>query len=263
MMQYPAAAYPAARGPAYGRASAQPRAEEQFDVVQSRFAMRLFALLAIIAALTLVIHFGGRAIGRSLSTGGHSASTEVHRIVIGNNVLSVPENMIRFVNQRRDGMHQRLDLYMLFPQMTGYAPERRDWFNDQAPDRRLVFVSIDESQMSRDMSGRYDPIYSVITNPAGETAPSGLERHAFLASSGYSNEELLVGPAEPGGSRFVVRCLSGPDASLTLSACERDIHVGDHLSLTYRFPRSMLGEWRTLEANIRGFANTVIAAPGS
>ena len=263
MSQSQAAAFQAgaARTPVRRPAIAVAEPEPRMEVVRSHFVVRLFIALGIIMALTLIIHVGGRSIGHSLTTGGHSASTQMHQVIIGNNLLAIPENTIRFANQRRSGTHHRIDLYALYPQMTGYTAETRAWFNDQAPDRRLVFMSIDERQMSRDMSGRFAPIYSVITEPTGETTPSGLSRHVFKPSSGYSNEELLVGPVESGQPRFVVRCLTGNDAAMALSACERDIHLGDDLSLTYRFPRSMLGEWRALEAAVRGFATSAMATP--
>ncbi|MCB0058062.1 MAG: hypothetical protein KDE45_13590, partial [Caldilineaceae bacterium] len=212
-----------ARAPVRRPATTVVEPEPHVDVVRSHFAMRLFGIIGAIMVLTLLIHLGGRAIGHSLSTGGHSASRKVHSIVIGANMLSVPENMIRFANQRRSGIHNRIDLYALYPKMTGYTSDTRAWFNDQAPDRRLVFMSIDERQMSRDMSGRFGPIYSIITQPTGEATPSGLTRYAFKPSSGYSNEELLVGPEESGQPRFVVRCLTGNDSAMALSACERDI----------------------------------------
>ena len=144
--------------------------------------------------------------------------------------------------------------------MSGYTTETRAWFNNQAPDQRLVFITIDERQMSRDMSGRYEPIYALLTTPAGKTE-SGLDRRTFLPSSGYTNEALMVARDDLGGPRFVARCLAGGDAVKAVAACERDIHVGDNLSLTYRFPRSMLDDWRALDATMHGFANAIIATP--
>ena len=37
----------------------------------------------------------------------------------------------------------------------------------------------------------------------------------------------------------MARCLSGPSAEESLAPCERDIHVGDDLSLSYRFPTEL------------------------
>jgi hypothetical protein len=229
-----------------------------------RFAIRLLMALAALAVVTVAIHVGGRFAGKALARGGHTTNTQTYSITIGDNLLAAPANMIRFKNQRYSGVQERLDLYFLFPSMTGYTNETRDWFNDlKTDDRQLVFVGIGERQMSRDMSGRFEPIYATITRPSGAAPEFGLESYEFLASAGYGNDTLLVGPAEDGKSRYVVRCLDGEDAAVALTACERDIHVGDNLSLTYRFPKSMLGEWRVLETNIRAFALGVMAPPAS
>ena len=55
---------------------------------------------------------------------------------------------------------------------------------------------------------------------------------------------MLAVAAQPDGGAFVARCLVGESAAESLAPCERDIHVGDNLSLSYRFPTELLGDWR-------------------
>ena len=61
---------------------------------------------------------------------------------------------------------------------------------------------------------------------------------------------MLVVADRPGKDPFVARCLSGPSAAESLAPCERDIQVGDDLSLTYRFPQELLAGWPALDAAI-------------
>lgn len=56
----------------------------------------------------------------------------------------------------------------------------------------------------------------------------------------------------------MARCLSGASIAESLAPCERDIHVGDNLSLSYRFPGELLGEWRALDAAIRDKAAVML-----
>lgn len=247
---------------ANGRQPSAPAPVAGDDGRTNRLALRMFLALVALAGLTLAVHAGGRFAGTVLARGGHTASTETYSVTMGNDLLAITANMIRFKSQRRSGEQERLDLYMLFPGSEGYSEVRKEWFNDRVQgDRRLVFVTIDERQMSRDMSGRLQPIYAAITVPAGDSTESGLERRTFRPDAGYANEILLVGPQETGNERYVVRCLDGPEAAAAMTACERDIHVGANLSLTYRFPRSMLPQWQALEAEIRAFAISAISAP--
>ncbi len=70
--------------------------------------------------------------------------------------------------------------------------------------------------------------------------------------------ELLAVAARPGKEPFVARCLSGPSAEESLAPCERDIHVGDDLSLSYRFPAELLNDWQALDQAIMGQARKMI-----
>ncbi len=90
--------------------------------------------------------------------------------------------------------------------------------------------------MSRDMSGRLEPIYSAMLVRPGKAGPGGTTLYAFNEKSGYLNEVLAVA-IRPDGETFVARCLVGESAAESLAPCERDVHVGDNLSLSYRFPQ--------------------------
>jgi hypothetical protein len=136
---------------------------------------------------------------------------------------------------------------MRWPDMEGYSTAARDDFNNVGGTRRILFVSIEEQTMSRDMSGRYVPIYSSLIAQPGKPGPAGTVIYDFIEKSGYLNEALAVA-VRPGMDPFVARCLTGANAAESLAPCERDIHIGTHLSLTYRFPRELLGEWPALES---------------
>ena len=175
---------------------------------------------------------------------------EFHEIVIGNNVIVVPANAIRFERARRDGMAPRIDLYLHWPDLNGYGEGVRNDFNHAGGSRRIIFVSIEERMMSRDMSGRLAPIYEQLIIKPGVPGPAGITLYGFNETSGYLNEVLAVAH-DAAGQPFVARCLNGPTAEESLAPCERDIQVGDNLSLSYRFPKHLLGNWRELEVAIR------------
>lgn len=221
----------------------------QFTVVDSVLMKRVFYAFAALAALSAAISLGGKWIGRSIAMAGYTDDTTIHEVVIGNNVVAVPANVIRFDQARRDGIASRLDLYLRYPEMDGYSDIARDDFNRTGPGKNIVFLSFERQIMSRDMSGRFAPIYSALIVPPGTSGPGGTTLYGFIEKSGYLNEVLAVGN-RPGKEPFVARCLSGPRAAQSLAPCERDIQVGDRLSLTYRFPRELLGNWQALDAAI-------------
>jgi hypothetical protein len=243
------------------QASALAPEQPALAAINSSFVMKVFWIFAVLALLSLGISFGGKWLGRSIALAGHTDDATPHEIVIGNNVISALANMIRFERQRRDGVAGRLDLYMRWPAFDGYSDAARDDFNHTRGSRNIVFLSFEERMMSRDMSGRLEPIYLPMLVRPGTDGPGGTTLYAFDEKSGYLNEVLAVA-AGTGGQPFVARCLSGDSAAESLAPCERDIHLGDNLSLSYRFPRELLGDWRKLDAAIRAKAMSMLKTAG-
>ncbi len=232
-------------------------ADASFVQVESRFFHRLFWVFATLAALSLIISFGGREIGKRLSMGGHTDDRTLHEVVIGNDVLSVSANHIRYPEQRRGGIAGRLDLYALWPAMDGFAEPTRAAFNNADPARQLIFLSFEPRTLSRDMSGRLDPIYRKMISGDGEALSNGLVRYRLPESAGFIDEYLFVGAAKP-GKMFVARCLDDARAGANLAGCDRDIHVGEDLVMMTRFPSSLLADWKVLDQKLDGFAATVV-----
>jgi hypothetical protein len=223
---------------------------DDIHAVNSRFTLRIFYAFAALALVSVAISVGGKMLGRTIAAAGQTEDATPHEIVIGRNTLAVPANMIRFDRQRRDGEATRLDLYVKWPQMTGYTNVDRDAFNNRNGSRDIVFMTIEEKMMSRDMSGRLEPIYRRLIELPGASGPAaGLRVYAFAPDSGYVDEQLVVGE-RAGHEPFVARCLTGRAGTESLAGCERDVHAGDELSVTYRFPEKMLQNWQALDAAV-------------
>lgn len=211
--------------------------------------LRVFLVFTALALVSVAISIGGKWAGRSIAMAGHTDLRTLHEVTIGTETLAVPANMIRFERARRDGTAERLDLYLRWPQLEGYTHEARAEFNHQNGRHSIIFASFEERMMSRDMSGRLQPVYQSLIEPTGRSGPGGLELHDFTDASGYRDELLVVGRHE-GARPFVARCLAGDAARDSIAPCERDVHLGKGLSLTYRFPASLAGQWRELDAAI-------------
>lgn len=227
---------------------AEATGTEQIRPIDSAFMLRVFYAFAVLALLSVAISLGGKWFGRSIAMAGHTDDTTIHEIVLGNDVLAVPANAIRFEAARRDGVAERLDLYLHWPDMSGYSAATAADFNRAGDDGRILFLRFEPRMMSRDMTGRYEPIYSRLVEPAGTPGPAGIAYHRFRDKAGYLDEVLAV--AQRPGGPFVARCLTGPSADTSFAPCERDLHVGDFLSLTYRFPLGLLARWETLDAAV-------------
>jgi hypothetical protein len=133
--------------------------------------------------------------------------------------------------------------------MGGYSATARSDFNHAGAEKKILFVSFEEQTMSRDMSGRFEPIYRSLIVEPGVPGQGGTTLYGFSEKSGYMNEVLAVAE-RAGQAPFVARCLSGLTADEELAPCERDVLIGDSLSLSYRFPRELLPGWRALDAAV-------------
>src|SRR3990170_4100125 len=123
----------------------------QLTVVDSKLMKRVFYVFAALAVLSVAISLGGKWFGRLIAMAGYTDDTTIHEVVIGNNVIAVPANVIRFDQARRDGIASRLDLYLRYPEMDGYSEAARDDFNHTGPSKSIIFLSFERQIMSRDM----------------------------------------------------------------------------------------------------------------
>jgi hypothetical protein len=163
--------------------------------------------------------------------------------------------MIRFESQRRGGTQSRLDLFLKWPELSGFRKaDERVFLGDRAGPG-LIFVSLEPRELRLDMSGRFEPLYSRLLEGAPVDVGNGLVRKALPRSMGFVDEDLFYEAASP--YPYAARCIR---AGSTAGApyCLRDIHVGRDLSLTYRFHVSMIEQWMDIEAAIRARAREML-----
>lgn len=234
----------------------------EIPLVSSGLVYRLTAGVAALAALTVAISVGGHWLGRNISLAGHTEKTKPVIVTIGEDTLRLSANTIRFPSERVNGEAERIDLYLTWPQMQGYSEAERLRFDDIAQSSSLIFLQLSQSTMSRDMSGRLEPIYSHLMEGDAFVGPHGLTAHHLRADAGYSGEVLLTAP-RAGEPDYVVRCILPASAdAATNGDCQRDVQVGKDLSVLYRFSSNELGDWQSMDAAVQAFVKArLVDAP--
>jgi len=240
------------------RASAPPQAD--LPLISDRFLLRLTCAAILLIAITLAISIGGRWLGQHMALGGHSESGTILDVTIGEDTLQIPENTIRFAEQRHSGPAERVDLYLTWPGMMGYTHERRESFDTIENPDLLLFLQISQSTMSKDMSGRLVPIYSKLFDGPPVEFGHGLTLHHLKNTSGYGSEVLLTAE-RPDQQPFAVRCILPSQKNRASSGdCQRDIHIGSDLTVLYRFSSTLLQDWNHIDAAVRSFVSARINA---
>ena len=231
-----------------------PGTETDESLISSRLLFRVTATIGLMAALTAVISIAGRNYGDELSLSGHTASTEIHRVIVGQDTLALPANVIRFDNQRHSGPAQAVSVYLSWPDLAGYSRRHASTFSDPGNAEALIFADFSQSVMSRDMSGRLKPIYQELFVGTPRPGPSGLIIHDLAERSGFADEKLLTGTTAT-GAIYAVRCmLPRAKAQATAADCQRDIHVGRDLTMLYRFSSNLLPQWEKIDSAMLEFA---------
>jgi hypothetical protein len=143
--------------------------------------------------------------------------------------------------------------------MQGDSAGLRSRFDDISQSSALIFLQLSQSTMSRDMSGRLDPIYSKLFDGNPQQVNFGLTLHHLRADSGYGNEIILTAPRD-GQPDYVVRCLlPAPGERANSGDCQRDIHIGQDLTVLYRFSSALLQDWQHIDAAVGLFVENRLA----
>ena len=227
-------------------------------LISNRLLFRITAVIGLLAALAAALSVAGREFGEELVLGGNTESREIHRIIVGQDMLTLPANMIRFEAQRKSGRAESVSIYLSWPALEGYGRDNAAVFSDPHRSDRLIFAEFSQSVMSRDMSGRVEPIYSKLFAGEATKGPAGLTIHKLSKKSGFGDERLLTAKLAD-GSVYAVRCLLPADDQPATSAdCLRDVRAGRDLTLLYRFSSALLPQWQEIDRAVRNFAATHI-----
>lgn len=201
----------------------------------------LFILLAFAAVLT-----GGAAIAPKLIAAWRQNEPPKEKLPpppvkasINGVRLVVPQDLIRFDNQKVNAELPRLDLLVQWPGLQG----RGTVDSKPASLANLIFLSITPKDESLSPVQRLGGIYNKFLSTDIRSGPGGLAVRSFLPESGYDGEELLYDAARPG--QFFLRC--APAAGSAPASCLREMRLDDKLDVVYRVARPQLDEWKNID----------------
>jgi hypothetical protein len=160
-------------------------------------------------------------------------------VSIGATLFNVPTAAVRMKIQRHTGPQERVDLSFTYPSLEPpEAPKHisADTVEEKPQPIDRIFLSISAHHDTLAPDTRVRTIYPRYLEQDSTPVDDGLSMRAFRDGSPYSNEDLFLANAPA----FSARCTrDGTTPGMCLS--ERRVDGAD---LTFRFPRSWLGQWR-------------------
>ena len=158
-------------------------------------------------------------------------------------VLSIPRRYIEPGTSRKN----MVALVAALPDLRGFSENDAQLFANNAPDSPLVHLLIRADRDRLDTGEKLQRIYMpYIANSAGEKGPFGLTHYAFRLGSGYARDDLYAG----NGGALLLLC-EQPAQDLPSPNCLAiDQPIAPGVSLSYRFKRTQLSSWRTIDDGV-------------
>jgi hypothetical protein len=225
-----------------------------------RYPLGIFLATLILCAIFLYYYVGPSVDEIGGNVPSPAISEEAVSITVGDLAFKVPANYTVYPRDRRGGPRDEVWLYALWPTLSGYAPSRREDFIENAPDTRRVDILLATRTSPFSERERIDILYMPATiDRRGARTPYQLikydfkEQRANVPTSGYSDTELYLGESDD-GQVIAIFCYEKRD-DIVSQDCWRELELSPTTSLTYRFKRPYLAEWRKIDAEVRAFVD--------
>jgi hypothetical protein len=174
-------------------------------------------------------------------------------ITVAGELFNVPPAAIRLATQRHAGPQERLDLAFLWPSLSPPDPTARPTLNEEPNTLDRLFVTVAPANATVLPAERINTIFRRYLADERFESPDGLTIMSFRDGTPYQGEDLYLDAAAP--ERFITRC-TRPGAGGTPGMCLYEQRIGS-ASVTVRFPREWLSDWRALARAIERLIATL------
>ena len=233
-----------------------------------RYPLAIFVATLLLCAIFLYHYVGPGVDDLQGETPKPTISEERITLTVGDASFSVPANHTIYPKDRRAGERKSLELYAMWPNMSGYSPARRSDFVDNEPNSRRILMAISEAANVFNEEERLEKIYLPhVIDKSGQTSDYQLTRFTFkegranAPTNGYSDKDLFVGSTEA-GETMVLFCYKEVPGEVIPPDCWREIDFTGSVSIRYYYKRAYLPEWQKIDSAVIGFLEELRAAAG-
>lgn len=225
-----------------------------------RYPLGIFLATLVLCAIFLYYYVGPSVDELGGNVPSPAISEEPVALSVAGVNFAIPANYTVFPRDRRGGARDEVWLYALWPTLSGYAPSRREDFVENAADTRRIDILIAARTSPFTERERIDILYMPQTiDRRGARTPWQLIKYDFkeqrsnVPTSGYAGTELYLGE---GANKEVIALFCYKERDDTPSPeCWREMELAPTVTLTYRFKRPYIAEWRKIDEEVLKFVN--------
>lgn len=223
-----------------------------------RYPFAIFVSTLVLCAIFLYYYVGPSVDEFSGNTPSPAITEEPIEFTVGDVRFRAPTNYTVYPRDRRGGERDEVALYALWPTLTGYSPARRDEFVENAKATRRIDILISERTSAFTEQERIDVLYLPQTNDRrGARTPFQLVKYTFkdsranVPTNGYAEAELYLGETTEGAIMGLF-CYEDRD-DIRSPECWREFELSPTVTVSYRYKRRLLDEWKAIDARVRAF----------
>lgn len=223
-----------------------------------RYPLGIFIATLVLCAIFLYYYVGPSVDEFSGNTPSPAISEEPVTYTVSGVGFSTPTNYTVYPRDRRGGERDEVALYALWPTLAGYTPARRNDFVENADDTRRIDILISNRTSAFTESERINVLYMPQTNDRrGTRTPFQLVKYTFkdqranVPTNGYANTDLYLGQTEE-GDVLAMFCFDERE-DVRSPECWREYELTPTVTVSYRFKRPYLAEWKAIDGRVRAF----------
>ena len=205
----------------------------------------VFAVTFVLSALILLYYLAPSA-GLFEEQAAPTSRSDIVAISVAGRPFRIPANYLIYDSARTGGERSEIAVFALLPDLSGWSNWAADEFASNAADSRIAYLTIHKDRHGLKEADKLARVYlDYVANRGGSEGPYGLRQYAFRPDIGYRNEDLFVGQTAAGP--VVLRCVK-LTPEVPSPSCLRETLLAPGVSLSLRFKRAHLEDWRDIAA---------------
>jgi hypothetical protein len=232
-----------------------------------RYPIGIFLATLVLCAVFLYYYVGPSVDEFKGDLPSPAITEEIIKVTIGGRTFAPAANFTVYPRARRGGARDEVSLYALWPNMNGYSPAQRREFVENHPQTRRIDIVISQRTTPIREAERLEELYLPnaidqrgVRTPYQLTRFAFAERRADVPTNGYSDTELFVG-SDQNENIVALFCFKERD-DIASPECWRNYEYSDTVSVSYRFKRPYLPEWRAIDAAVQDYVAGVDLTEG-